>query len=230
MPTFIGAATAFQMKWSWKYLKSFVAEEVVERTSSPYNERLEVWYVYGKLTLNARHVNLSFGQLDTVFRSAFQQLEIGRRDVQDVLLLGLGAGNVVKLLAESGKEYAVTGVEIDAEVIRLARKYFELDTYKGLEVVCADAWEFLQTCTSRYDLVIVDLFVDAIVPEHAEQAAFLKRAAAALRPGGLLLFNRLMLDAELREQTEAFTRNMEAVLPGTRYIKAQKNRMLIYEK
>ena len=218
------------MKAGLRYLKSFFAEEVVERSSSPYNKVLEVWYVYGRLVLNTESVNYSFGDLDKVFRSAFSQLRVERRDIDDVLLLGVGAGNVPAILREHGKHYKMLGVEIDAEVVRLARNHFGLEDYSDVEVVVADAVEHVQTIDRRFDLIVVDLFVDALVPEAAEQEAFLLRLQQLLRPGGLLLFNRLMHSPDLRQQSEAFTRKMAQTLPGTKFIRANRNRMLYYEK
>ena len=94
----------------------------------------------------------------------------------------------------------------------------------------ADATEYVADCTRRFDLVVVDLFVDALVPQAAEQEEFLLRLRELLRPGGLLLFNRLMHSPDLRQQSLAFTRIMTEALPGTKFIKANSNRMLYYEK
>lgn len=214
----------------WRYWRSFIAEEVLERTQSPYNPVLEVWYVYGRKILNAENVNLSFGELDRVFRVAFQKLQVRQRPIHKVLLLGLGVGNIPAILAEHRRNYAITGVEIDPEVIRLGRNHFGLDDYEDVQVVNADAIDYVVQCQEQFDLIVVDLFVDALVPPGAEQSGFLLRLAELLSPQGLLLFNRLMHSPGLREQSEAFTRMMKAVLPGTQYIKAHKNRMLYYEK
>ncbi len=218
------------MRRGWRFWKSFVAEEVVERSSSPHNPTLEVWYVYGKKVLNTADVNYSFGNLDKVFRSAFTQLEIKRRAYQDVLLLGLGVGNVPAILTSHAQPYRIVGVEIDAEVVRLGRNHFGLDDYEGVEVVVADAVDYVSTVERRFDLVIVDLFINALVPSRAETEAFLQACAQSLRPEGMLLFNRLMHSPGLREQSEAFTRRMQQTLPGTKFIKANTNRMLYYEK
>ena len=218
------------MKVDWRYLKSFVNETVLERTSSPYNEELEVWYAFGKKVLNAKSVNYSFGLIDKVFRSALAQLKFERREVKDVLILGLGVGNMVAVLSEYDPEMRFIGVEIDAEVIRLGRKYFELDSYPNLEIVEADAIAYVADCYQKFDLVIVDLFVDATVPPQAEEAAFFARLDLLLRKPGLLLWNRLALSDEIRQHTDNFTRKMQQALPGTKSLSAHKNRVLCYEK
>lgn len=218
------------MKFDWPYLKSFFIEKVIERSSSPHNEILEVWYVSGKKVLNSKSVNFSFGELDKVFRSAFSQLPLSERHIQKTLLLGLGVGNVPAILEEISPGMKIVGVEIDAEVVRLGRNHFDLDHYTNVEVVIEDAVEYVANCSDQFQLIIVDLFVDALVPKGAEQEDFLLKIADLLEPGGLLLFNRLMHSPALRQQSEDFTRKMMAVLPGTQFIKAHKNRMLYYEK
>lgn len=218
------------MKLDLRYLKSFVREEILEVSSSPYNEELRVEYAYGRYVLNTKHVNYSYGQLDKVMRSGISSLKVERRDVYDILVLGLGAGNIANILGEHDRNYRITGVEIDEEVVRLGRKYFALDEHKGLEIVVSDALEYVAACREKYDLIIVDLFQDAYVPKTAETDRFLLGLARLLRSAGLLLWNRLMLDDELRQQTEDFTRKMQNVLPGTRHLRAHGNRMLYYEK
>jgi spermidine synthase len=218
------------MKFDLRYLRSFVREEILEESSSPHNELLQVEYSYGKLMLNTRHVNYSYGMLDNIMREAIDTLKVERSGAFEVLLLGLAVGNVVKILSEHLPDYHITGVEIDAEVVRLGKKYFGLDEYPNLDIVVADALEFVPQCRQKFDLVIVDLFQDAYVPSGAETDEFLLGLARLLEPGGLLMWNRLMLDEELRQQTEEFTRKMTNILPGTRHFKAHGNRMLYYEK
>lgn len=218
------------MKRRWRYWKSFVGEEIIEQSTSPYNERLEVSYFKGRKLLNTQSVNYSFGSLDQVFRVAFSHLKIDRRGIRKVLLLGLGGGNILRLLKRSTPDCFVRGVEIDPEVVRLARNHFELDDYTNVEIVIDNAFAHVKYEAERYDLVIVDLFIDAQVPREAEQEWFLKRLSQLLGPDGLLMFNRLLHTPELRELTEAFTRKMQQVLPGTEFFKADQNRMLYYEK
>ena len=121
-------------------------------------------------------------------------------------------------------------VEVDEEVVRLGRNHFDLDRYGNVEVVIADAISHVGACTDTFQMIVVDLFIDALVPTSAEEEDFLRNLSELLAPGGTLLFNRLMHFPALRQQSEEFSRKMITVLPGTKYLKAHKNRMLYYEK
>ena len=218
------------MKINWRHIKSFFREEVLEKSDSRLNPGLQVWYAYGRTMLNSANVNYSFGKLDLVFRSTFQQLEIAKRDITSVLLLGLGAGNVPQLLQSSNPNAKITALEFDPEVIRLGKKYFQIDKMRNLEVVLADAFKFVQTSTVTFDLIIVDLFVDEEVPAAASNPEFLKKLAEILNPKGLLVFNRLSHTTRLAQQTATFGRKMEEILPGTTCLQADTNQVYVYAK
>lgn len=218
------------MKLDWRYIKSFFREEVLEEGRSAISPGLQVWYAYGRKMLNTSKVNYSFGRLDMVFRSAFQQLRIQERGIQRVLLLGLGAGNVPRILAEYDPQIHVTAVEIDPEVLRLGAAHFGLQAGPQLEIVLADALAYVWDSTEQYGLIVVDLFVDEEVPAAACTSAYLERLAALLLPQGLLVFNRLAHTPSLRQQTEAFGRKMMAALPSTYALQADLNKVWVYEK
>jgi len=209
---------------------SFFREEVLETRESAFSGKLEVWYAWGKRMVNSPNVNMSHGSLDKVFREAFRKEGVLDRTWRDVLVLGLGAGNVPLLLQQRPGKFRITGVEIDPAMVALARKWFKLDEVPDLEVVESDAVKFVAACQSQYDLVVVDLFQDREVPPSAETEEFILNAVGLLRPGGRLMFNRLMHEPDLAQRTVDFTRMMEQVLPGMRYIRAHTNRMLVYEK
>lgn len=218
------------MRDLWRYIKSYFREEVVEHGNSTISPGLQVWYAYGRYMLNTANVNYSFGRLDKVFRSAFRQLRVEQRGMKRVLLLGLGAGNVPAILREVDPGIEVVAVEIDPEVVRLGRTYFGLQEGPGLRVEIADAIDWVAGCRERFDMVVVDLFVDAEVPAAACKPTFLLRLADLIGPGGLVVFNRLAHEPGLLQLTEAFGRKMAEVLPGTRMMDADLNKVLVYEK
>jgi precorrin-6B methylase 2 len=75
-----------------------------------------------------------------------------------VLLLGLAAGSVGRAIRALDPEAEIVGVERDRQVLRLARRHFDLDRL-CLELVAGDALEYLRTERRRFDLIVEDLFV-----------------------------------------------------------------------
>ncbi|MDF3128299.1 fused MFS/spermidine synthase [Kiritimatiellaeota bacterium B1221] len=111
--------------------------------------------------------------------------------IQNLLMLGLGGGTVLRQLRHFLPDAEFTAVEIDGEMIRLARKYMELDQ-TGVEVVHGDAFAFLETHTGKYDVIIDDLYrcgesdVERPAPVNAEQ---LKQHTRLLHSDGSLMMN-----------------------------------------
>lgn len=126
-----------------------------------------------------------------------------------VLLLGLGGGSAARIVRAIAPAARITGVEIDADVLRLARRWFDLDAL-GVETVVADARDFIARTRARYDAILEDCFVGAEdelrKPEGIPEPAF-TRAAARLRPGGVLVSNAL-------DEAPAIARSLASHLPA----------------
>ncbi len=195
----------------------------VEKAHSDYN-MLEVVRRDKKLVLNAPHVNYSFGSLHEVFRNTFNQLNPDYQKIKNVLVLGFGAGSVAAILRkENHCPCAITGVEIDEEVIALAKKHFRLDELKNLELHIEDAAAFLSGGTKLYDLLVVDLFLDHRTPEKFLTAAFLKNLYAHLQPRGIVVFNYLLYDYEAKEKAIAFEKEFREIFWQVRVLSFQKH-------
>jgi spermidine synthase len=110
-----------------------------------------------------------------------------------VLVLGLGAGSAARLVRALAPRARIAGVERSAEVLRAARRHFGLDAL-GVEVVHADARDYLARSRAHFDVVIEDLFVgDARTVRKPDWllASGLASAARRLRRGGLLVSNSI---------------------------------------
>ena len=176
-----------------RYYLSYLWEQSLVRTSSDYNAYLEVCVVHGRLQLVAEDAIYSFGDYYLNFRRIFEVFNYDRLPERaSVLVLGLGLGSIPELLERYiGVEYSYVAVEIDPVIIELASKYSLPALDSPVEVVQADAMAFLQLDERRFDLICVDVFQDATVPEHLEEGDFLALCQESLQPGGALIFNRL---------------------------------------
>jgi spermidine synthase len=201
-------------------------KQVLESRSTPHNPVLEVVLLHGHCLLNARSVNYSFGTLHRVFEDAFAKLGLGQKTLKDVLVLGCGAGSVVEIVrGQYSKDCSITAVEIDPVVIELARKYFLLDRVRGLEVVCTDARAFVGSCTRRFDLIVVDLFVDDQVPAPFRTREFLESLRKLLAPEGWLVFNAIDDTKEAAAEADELETNMRVVFLAVARLDLTGNRM-----
>ena len=176
-----------------RYYLSFLWEQTLEVTASEHNEYLEVCVVHGRLQLVAEDAIYSFGDYYLNFRKIFEVFDFGRLPERaSVLVLGLGLGSIPDLLETYvGVDYTYVAVEIDPVIIELASTYSLPNLASPVEVIEADAHSFMAVDDRQYDLICVDVFQDATVPEHLTGADFIEYCRQALRPGGALIYNRL---------------------------------------
>lgn len=189
-----------------RYYLSFLWEQTLETTASEHNAYLEVCVVHGRLQLIAEDAIYSFGDYYLNFRKAFEVFDFGRLPERaSVLVLGLGLGSIPELLEKYvGVDYAYVAVEIDPVIIELASTYSLPVLASPVEVVEADAHTFLALDGRRFDLICVDVFQDAHVPEHLNGKDFIELCQRALLPGGALIYNRLASTLPDRNAARAY--------------------------
>lgn len=151
-------------------------------------------------------------------------LWIPRPKRRSVLILGLGGGSAARLARTLAPRARIVGVERSAEVIRAARRWFDLDAL-GIEVIRADARYFLSRSRRQFDLVIEDVFVGSARDVHKPAWLLeggLAAAARRLRRGGLLVCNSI-------DETAAVARALRPLAPALLRIDVEgfDNRILV---
>jgi spermidine synthase len=132
---------------------------------------------------------------------------------KSVLMLGLAGGTAFRVLRHLLPECRLTAVEIDAEIIELAREHMELDAL-GIEVITTDAYPWLAKNRREFDVVIDDIYLagktDVFRPREWDPA-LLDHLRRAVAPGGVLAVNlvtgkghRAMQSATRRILSDAF--------------------------
>lgn len=113
-----------------------------------------------------------------------------------ILILGLGGGSIARLARALAPKAEIKGIELDAEVVRLARKHLELDAL-DLDVEVTDALGWLEAHAkdpTRYDVILEDIFTgegdEVHKPEWIPEPAH-RLAAGMLARGGVLVSNTL---------------------------------------
>jgi spermidine synthase len=105
-----------------------------------------------------------------------------------VLVLGLGGGTVVGQLRQIWPGVRVTGVDLDERAAEVARVRLGDD----VEVVTADAYEWLRRSRRTWDVVMDDVYAagrDDVYRPVVPDAELIGRLAARLARGGVLVMN-----------------------------------------
>jgi len=148
----------------------------------------------GKIKLSTKNAIYSFEEYYSVFEKGFQQLQLKPGVFKNALILGFGLGSVPVLLERVYRlNLDYTGIELDKAVIDFAEKYLEPSILAMVNLVEADAYEWVlnETAEPRYDLIVIDLFVDHRTSPVFFEPLFLKKTSSLLNKNGLLLFNTL---------------------------------------
>ncbi len=162
--------------------------KILKKIDSPINRSLKIVWQDGKKLLNTKNTNYSYGTLVDVLEYGLDTIYMTH--VKSVLLLGMGAGSIIKSLREKYNCPApVVAVEIDPVVIDIAYDEFNIGEEKQLEIHSIDAWDFVEKCDTKFDLIIIDIFIDLIVPEKFYKLEFWKMIEKITNVNGFVLFN-----------------------------------------
>lgn len=179
-----------------KRLFSYFIPINIYRKKSALSKDIEVTWNNGQLVLDSKSTNYSYGSLQRILRKGLKAIGFDQvLQMQNVLVLGVAGGSVIKTLVdEIGFKGKITGIEIDAEIIKIANDYFQLDQIPNLEIIIDDAFEFVLKTKEKYDLVIIDIFQDTTMPNFLFEKFFINRIGFLLSDNGFLLFNTMLLD------------------------------------
>lgn len=213
----------------WKKWLSYLWEIPVERTYSTYNESLSVYLKNGRYQLCTANAIYSYDDLYDNFTRAFRRLDLEKRNIQEVLILGLGLGSIPYTLERVfSQKYHYTAVEIDEVIIDLAHRYTLQHIESSVEVISTDAQWYVAQTTQTFDLICMDVFQDDEVPEDFEEIAFLENLKECLNPDGWLLYNRLSYNKEDEQKTRFFfEQTFRKVFPQATYLDVHSNWILL---
>ena len=179
-----------------KKLFSYVIPVKVYQINSALSTTIEVTWVNGELVLDSKNTNYSYGSLQRILRLGLKHIGFSKvLSMKHILILGVAGGSVIKTIVnEIHYKGKITGVEIDPEIIKIANSYFDLNVIKDLEIIIDDAFEFVLKTKDKYDLIIIDIFQDIVMPNFLFENYFVKRICFLLQQGGFVLFNTMILN------------------------------------
>lgn len=135
------------------------------------------------------------------------------RELQRVLLIGLGAGSLVRFLRHHFPACSIDAVDNSEQVIKLAKGYFQLQEDNRLHIYCQDGQHFLTASPARdkYQLILLDAFDEQGMSAHIYDKSCFRLCAGALQPDGILCCN---LWSGVSETVARITADLAGCFPG----------------
>jgi len=215
-----------------KKLLSYIVPLKGKVYQSKINGQLELNWYEGKLMLDSKNANYSYGALQRALAVGLHS--IGQEKIaqaKNILLLGMGAGCVIETLRKDFQNSApLTAVEIDEVVVDIAKKYFNVEMFPNVNIVLADAFEFVKQ-KGNYDLIIVDLFIDKETPSQFSSVEFLRNLTGLIQSKGNMLFNTVNENAKFSKRNEAMISFFQT-MGNTKLVKGVEggNDLILLEK
>lgn len=129
------------------------------------------------------HLELAYAQITV---AALAAVPVARK----MLVIGLGGGSLPMYFRKHDPDLEIDVVDIDAEVLAVARDWFGFREDSKLRVFIDDGRRLVERAkAAEYDVIVVDAFSARFTPYPLVTAEFLAAARRALTPQGVLVAN-----------------------------------------
>lgn len=110
---------------------------------------------------------------------------------QNMLILGVAGATIATNIRDyvDGIKVNITGIEIDPQVMNLAKKYFDA-SQKALSYQIADGRVGVNQSDKKFDIIYIDAYTQQLyIPPHLATYEFFSEAKRKLQPDGFLVAN-----------------------------------------
>jgi len=207
-----------------------VGTKILEERKSKFNGDLRVVKTLGMGTyIQANGLTQSGGIVESIWKSTLKQINHSSiQPFNNVLILGLGGGTVVKLIRKKYPDAKISGIDIDPVMIELGKKYLGLDEM-GAKIIIGDASNIPNLPKfpkQKFDLVIVDLYNGDMFPKQFETENYMQFVKNNLSRSGIAIFNRLYY-GDKRPQAVKFGNKLKKVFPKVNWFYPEANLMFL---
>jgi spermidine synthase len=126
------------------------------------------------------------------------------------LVVGLGGGTLPMFLRKYFPEAAIDAVDIDPEVVNVAKRFFGFREDELMKAHVADGRQFIEKSRQTYDVIFLDAFGSSSIPVHLTTREFLQAVRRAVAPKGVVVgnvwgqFANPLYDSMVRTYQEVF--------------------------
>lgn len=172
-------------------IASFFVPIRLKKVSTAHSGEVEINLINGRKVLDTAVSNYSFGSLQEVLRAGLASVHFND-SFSRILVLGSAGGSIVETIRFDFESNAfIELVDFDEAILNIAKQEFNILKYQNINMVCADAMEYVIHNSHPFDLIIVDLFIGNKVPEAFCTNEFLALLINNLSPESGLIFNTI---------------------------------------
>lgn len=193
---------------SWDPLGDKMTAQVVTYSRASAYHTIRVIDIGYRRIMQFEHNRQSSMYLDDPFETDFEYpaffhiaLAI-QPDATRTLAIGLGGGTVVKRMWRDYPGMRIDAVELDPEVVSVAREYFALPSDPRIRVIVDDGRHYVETTSDIYDIVVIDAFDDERIPPPLTTEQFLWALKGRMAEGGVVTYN--VIGSLLGRHSKAF--------------------------
>lgn len=205
--------------------------KVLEEITSPINGKLEVVRdIFFGIYIKGGGLPQSGGLALKIWVRPLKKVKKLKPEVENILILGLGGGGIVKKIRSFWPDSKITGVEIDPIMIDLGKRYLDLND-EDLDIQKIDAMRFVGNSIKekkKYDVVLVDMYIKDQVPKKFDNTEFARSIKKILKNNGIAVFNRL--SGGRKEEVNEFHQKLKKVFPEIQRVFPEANIMFICNK
>ncbi len=162
---------------------------------------------------------LTGGPWDYYMVAPFFNKQLNQSQVKKVMIIGLGAGTSAKQItrAYGEKNVHIDGIEVDEEIIKVGRQYFDMNE-PNLNAVADDGRYYMITSKDKYDIIGMDAYKQPYIPFHLTTQEFFRQAKEHMTPTGVAVVNAGAPSAANGQRdfrlVEALAKTMKTVFPN----------------
>lgn len=178
--------------YNLKRLLSYIYPILLETHHSEISGVLELSLQDGKLVLDSKFANYSYGSLHEVFQKVIKELKF-RPKQKNALILGFGAGSIATILNKENKQgLDIDGVELDPVILDLYQEHFTFQAPGKVQIYQDDALAYLKRSDKKYDYIFIDVFENLSVPESLLNEEFIVLLQAHSFPHTQIAMNTML--------------------------------------
>ncbi|NND86488.1 MAG: fused MFS/spermidine synthase, partial [Nitrosopumilus sp.] len=146
----------------------------------------------------------------------------------NILFVGGGGFTGPKNFLDLYPQTKIDVIEIDSDVIDVARDYFNLEKNPRLQIFNDDARKHLSTFEKKYDLIILDAYASNYVPYHLMTDEFFKTVEKRLEPNGVVVSNLIgSIEGNNSPLIRAVYKTMQSTFPVSYVFPTEENPVFV---